>query len=74
MCGKVKPVTNKEIVLRECPFCGESLDLELHVYDGDDLPSVVGVYCAVCGAEGPAHLSENEALNSWNVRVGDGDD
>ncbi len=52
-----------------CPFCGES-ELEIIESEFEDNQEGEGltVYC-VCGVQGPAAKTEDEAALKWNSRV-----
>jgi Lar family restriction alleviation protein len=57
-----------------CPFCGESVDLELgqSTEDREGIPSFI--YCATCGAQGPwlyvpiGQDAYAKAMQKWNAR------
>jgi len=44
--------------LKPCPFCG------------DDQPVLLysAVRCRICGAVGPYHSSDEQAIKMWNTR------
>jgi len=45
--------------LKPCPFCG------------DDQPVLLysAVRCRICGAVGPYHSSDEQAIKMWNTRL-----
>ena len=50
--------------LKSCPFCGGPPDTEYSGWSSY-------ISCRDCGAEGSPSDSVLEAINSWNIRVGD---
>lgn len=46
---------------KPCPFCRS----ENTAYEFDE---IVFIYCADCGANGPAKETADEALAAWNTR------
>ena len=48
-----------------CPFCKEKEDVYPDCYrDGH-----WNVHCMICGANGPNHQTEKEAIKAWNKRT-----
>ena len=52
-----------------CPFCGESaLEIIESEFEDNQEDEGLTVYC-VCGVQGPAAKTEDEATLKWNSRV-----
>ena len=56
--------------LKPCPFCGGEAVSDFAIYDYN----YWGVVCKVCGAYVPVddYGPEEEAIEKWNRRAGDG--
>lgn len=49
--------------LKPCPFCGESVDLEIM---RDDYPVAYWIWCRYCEADGPGAITQDMAIERWN--------
>jgi Lar family restriction alleviation protein len=54
--------------LEACPFCGEPDKLITDCTISDIEGKVWETTCMNCGAAGPADLSQQLAINMWNMR------
>ena len=53
----------KDETLKHCPFCGRKAEISKYGL------SSYSVVCENCGAEAPARLSRDEAIDAWNRRA-----
>lgn len=53
--------------LRECPFCGEGVEVNAFI----SIHLVYQVECSKCEAQGPASMQLHEAEEMWNRRASD---
>jgi len=63
-----------EVILDQCPFCGESEDLEIYKHDRGQKEGIpTAITCGSCGCTGPWAYTkygtiEASLLDSWNGR------
>lgn len=56
----------KERIIKPCPFCGATTELELITHEGGS-GRLCYVRCNVCGGTGPLAYDSENAIGGWNT-------